>query len=204
MALNSAYGGSLNVQATPTRERDRDRHPFPPSSQPSPAASLRQSSSSAASASFAHVPPSTSPSGQSSPQTITVESLLSQHVSSPDPTKSALVQLVADRNVLQSQNTQLWKLIEKQRTGYNQILKELERIRSERDSYKSKLSTLTGGSEKRQKTTSERGARPSLDTVSSIISTNQPTSQIRSSAPRHNSDDAGRFSKSKPALCAQP
>jgi len=46
---------------------------------------------------------------------------------------AALEHAVNDRNVLTAQNTQLWKLVEKQRTGYNQILKELERIRGERD-----------------------------------------------------------------------
>lgn len=68
---------------------------------------------------------------------------------------AALEQAVNDRNVLSAQNTQLWKLIEKQRTGYNQIMKELERIRNERDTYKAKLSMLNGGNtpflERRQK-----------------------------------------------------
>jgi RalA-binding protein 1 len=104
-----------------------------------------------------------------------------------------LEQVVTDRNVLSGQNTQLWKLIEKQRTGYNQILKELERIRSERDSYKAKLGALNGVpngvADKRQR---ERGSRPSLDTLSSVTSINQPTSQNRGSNPRHNSDDIGR------------
>ncbi|KAF9478273.1 hypothetical protein BDN70DRAFT_880139 [Pholiota conissans] len=191
-----SYANGLNVQATPTR--GSDRHAFPASAQPSPAPSLRQTASSSASASFTHLPSaststSSGPVVQVSQQTITLEGLLKQHASSPDPTRAALEQVVADRNVLSSQNIQLWKLIEKQRTGYNQILKELERIRSERDSYKAKLVALNavpnGSSDKRQKTPNERSSRPSLDTVSSFSSTNQHASQNRGNMPRHSSDD---------------
>jgi RalA-binding protein 1 len=110
---------------------------------------------------------------------------------------AALEQAVADRNVLSGQNTQLWKLIEKQRAGYNQILKELERIRAERDSYKNRLvalNALPNGSSKRQKTTSERGSRPSLDATSSHASssstTTTPNSQVRPPF-RQKSDDTG-------------
>ncbi|KAJ7126609.1 hypothetical protein C8R43DRAFT_829556, partial [Mycena crocata] len=70
---------------------------------------------------------------------LTLDALLNAHASSQDPKLAALEQAVAERNTLSSQNTQLWKLIEKQRAGYNQILKELERVRSERDGYKAKL-----------------------------------------------------------------
>lgn len=199
MALNaviSAYGNALSVQGTPTR--DRDRHPFPASSHPSPAPSLRQTGSSSASASLTNLPSTATSSTQVSPQSTTVEALLKQHASSPDPKAAALDQAVADRNVLSGQNTQLWKLIEKQRAGYNQILKELERIRGERDSYKNKLVALNalpnGSSDKRQKN-SERGSRPSLDTTSSHTSSSSltpPHSQARL-PPRQSSDDTGIF-----------
>ncbi|TEB36476.1 hypothetical protein FA13DRAFT_1600267, partial [Coprinellus micaceus] len=69
---------------------------------------------------------------------ITVEALLRQHASSADPKGAALDQVVNERNTLSSQNAQLWKLVEKQRAGYNTILKEFERIRGERDSWKSR------------------------------------------------------------------
>lgn len=49
---------------------------------------------------------------------------------------------MADRNVLAGQNSQLWKLIEKQRAGYTQLMKELERVRGERDAYKSRLQVI--------------------------------------------------------------
>lgn len=35
--------------------------------------------------------------------------------------------------MLLTQNAQLWKLIEKQRSGYANVLRELERVRGERD-----------------------------------------------------------------------
>jgi RalA-binding protein 1 len=200
MAFNaaiSAYGNALSVQGTPTK--DRDRHPFPASVHPSPAPSLRQTGSSSASASFTNLPSTATSSAQVSPQSTTVEALLKQHASSPDPKAAALDQAVADRNVLSGQNTQLWKLIEKQRAGYNQILKELERIRGERDSYKNKLVSLNalpnGSSDRRQKNTSQRGSRPSLDTTSSHTSSSSLTishSQARL-PPRQNSDDTGIF-----------
>lgn len=65
--------------------------------------------------------------------------MIAHHRASLDPKYAALEQAVSERNTLSSQNAQLWKLIEKQRSGYNQILKELERVRTERDIYKSKL-----------------------------------------------------------------
>jgi len=179
----------MSVPSTPAR--DRDRHVFPSSShsQPSPAPSLRQTSS--VSTNF---PPGAI---QISSQTVSVEALLKQHASASDPRTAALEQAVTDRNVLSAQNAQLWKLIEKQRAGYNQILKELERIRGERDGYKSKLIALgaiSNSSDKRQKTTSERGSKPSLD-----LSADSPTSasvlpaQNRTSAKRYNSEDSGWF-----------
>ena len=130
-----------------TPSRDRDRLPFPKSSHPSPAPSSRQTTSSSTSISLSL--------SSSSPTLSTVEDLLKDHAAAPDPTSAALERAVNDRNVLAAQNTQLWKLVEKQRTGYNQILKELERIRGERDVYKNRLSTLNGG----QSTTSDKRHR---------------------------------------------
>ena len=135
------------MAAIGTPSRDRDRLPFPKSSHPSPAPSSRQTTSSSTSISLSL--------SSSSPTLSTVEALLKDHAAAPDPTSAALERAVSDRNVLAAQNTQLWKLVEKQRTGYNQILKELERIRGERDVYKNRLSTLNGG----QSTTSDKRHR---------------------------------------------
>ena len=139
-----------------TPSRDRDRLPFPKSSQPSPVPSGRQITSSSTST---HLSLSSS-----SPSLSTVEALLKEHAATPNPMSAALEHAVNDRNVLTAQNTQLWKLVEKQRTGYNQILKELERIRGERDVYKNRLMTLNSGqntiSDKRHRTTSAKTNLP--------------------------------------------
>ncbi|KAF9523051.1 hypothetical protein CPB83DRAFT_863513 [Crepidotus variabilis] len=191
---------NLSVYSTPVKGGDRDRHPFPLSANPSPASSTRQTTSSSVSGSFPSLPSSaTAPSSsiQISPQTLNPEALLQQHGSASDPKMAALEQAVNDRNILSAQNSQLWKLIEKQRAGYNQILKELERIRGERDGYKSKLAAVAGlpngssSGERRQKTTSERGSRPSLDLPSATSSpaSAHPSSHSRGPLPRHNSDD---------------
>ena len=141
-------------QGTPSR--DRDRLPFPKSSHPSPAPSTRQTTSSSTSTNLSL--------SSSSPTLSTVEALLKDHAAAPDPTSAALETAVNDRNVLAAQNTQLWKLVEKQRTGYNQILKELERIRGERDVYKNRITTLNGGqsttSDKRHRTTTAKSIPP--------------------------------------------
>ncbi|KAJ6469394.1 hypothetical protein C8R45DRAFT_751397, partial [Mycena sanguinolenta] len=70
---------------------------------------------------------------------LSVDALLHAHAASQDPKLAALEQAIAERIGLKSKNEQLWKLIEKQRTGYNQLIQELERMRSERDTYKTKL-----------------------------------------------------------------
>lgn len=136
-----------------TPSKDRDRFPFPKSSQPSPAPSSRQTTSSSTST---HLSLSSS-----SPSLSTVEALLKDYAAASDPISAALERAVNDRNVLAAQNTQLWKLVEKQRTGYNQILKELERIRGERDVYKNRLN---GGqsttSDKRHRTTTAKTVPP--------------------------------------------
>ena len=81
---------------------------------------------------------------------VSVEQLLQANATSSDPVYAAFEQAVNERNTFAGQNAQLWKLVEKQRAGYNQILKELERVRTERDSYKHKLAALTGVDPKRR------------------------------------------------------
>ncbi|TFY55172.1 hypothetical protein EVJ58_g8417 [Rhodofomes roseus] len=108
--------------------RDRERHDSNRSQQfQSPAALRTQPSFNASQASAP------------SSQTVTVENMLAAHVNARDPVRSALDTAVAERNSLSLQNTQLWKLIEKQRSGYGQLMKELERVRGERDAYKARL-----------------------------------------------------------------
>ncbi|KAF7309594.1 hypothetical protein MIND_00330400 [Mycena indigotica] len=122
-----------------------------PSRLPSTSSPVHQRTATNSSASS--FPPST-PSGSSGPAAaITLEGLLTAHAADQDPKLAALEHAVSERNTLSSQNAQLWKLIEKQRTGYNQILKELERVRSERDGYKAKLGAIVGVQSRSRKET---------------------------------------------------
>jgi RalA-binding protein 1 len=85
---------------------------------------------------------STNANSTTSSTALTVQAVLSSHSLSSNPQAAALETVVSERNNLSAQNAQLWKLVEKQRSGYSQILKELERVRLERDIYKSRLETL--------------------------------------------------------------
>ena len=81
-------------------------------------------------------------SGQVVNAPLTLDIVLSRYTSTPNPPMAALEQVISERNILSSQNSQLWELLEKQRSGYSQILKELERVRSERDTFKARLVLL--------------------------------------------------------------
>lgn len=57
-----------------------------------------------------------------------------------DP-RLALETILGERNTLSSQNSQLWKIIEKQRGMYNSLHKELDRVKAERDRLQSRSSS---------------------------------------------------------------
>ncbi|RDX54349.1 hypothetical protein OH76DRAFT_1086068 [Lentinus brumalis] len=122
---------------TPVRDRSH-RSDYPSSATSSPA-TMRSN------ASFSNTPPPNPPNpaganpAPSNNQLLTVDGLLAVHEGTPNPMLAALESAVSERNNLSSQNTQLWKLVEKQRSGYNHIMKELERLRGERDLYRSRL-----------------------------------------------------------------
>ncbi|KAG0709225.1 hypothetical protein DFH29DRAFT_993384 [Suillus ampliporus] len=118
------------ASATPSRERNSTSQ-----STSSPMSMRPQASSSTSSIAGSALGPGAS----TTTYPITLETLLATHANAPNPTLAALDQVLSERNVLSSQNTQLWKLIEKQRSGYNQVLKEIERVRGERDTYKTRL-----------------------------------------------------------------
>lgn len=170
---------------SPSREKD-NRQPFPHTSSPH-----RQTTLPTASSSTTNLPASINPTPH------TIESILALHGSASDPQLAALDQAVSERNVLSSQNSQLWKLIEKQRSGYNQIMKELERVRNERDAYKARLAAATGGpivSEKRH-LSRERVQKQSID---SVVTDGGMSSNNRDHNPRQNmtrfySDEQGMF-----------
>lgn len=126
---------------------------------------------------------------------LTLEMILEQNASSNDPKLSALEQALNERNTLSSQNAQLWKLIEKQRSGYNHILKELERVRGERDSYKAKFGAVFNSSHG-HRTQSHPTKPESMAAPSETFPTNGDHTPAKSRAPamnRHHSDEKGAF-----------
>ncbi|KAI9064168.1 hypothetical protein FKP32DRAFT_1591588 [Trametes sanguinea] len=119
------------------------RNDYPPSATSSPA-TVRSVASFSTPQPPSHLNQSTSSQSSSNPavptnQLLTLDGLLAAHANSSNPPLAALEAAVGERNSLSAQNTQLWKLIEKQRSGYNHILKELERMRGERDLYRGRL-----------------------------------------------------------------
>jgi RalA-binding protein 1 len=132
---------------------------------------------------------------------LTLAGVLSSYISNPNPPMAALDQVISERNTLSSQNSQLWKLVEKQRSGYSQILKELERVRSERDTFKARLTSLGENPDqilKKQKaskgsstgnklkpSSSHSGLRS--DDGSKMTNPEDP----RQAVTRHQSDDSG-------------
>ncbi|KAL0067136.1 Rho GTPase activating protein [Marasmius tenuissimus] len=127
---------------------------------------------------------------------LTLDGLLELHSRAPNPQLAALDQAVSERNLLSSQNAQLWKLIEKQRAGYNQILKELERVRNERDTYKARLNVAGGSTvsldvqrdlpQKRQTSRDGRERERAITLENPISAPEIPT---RKNMTRYNSDD---------------
>ncbi|CDO74684.1 hypothetical protein BN946_scf184671.g7 [Trametes cinnabarina] len=127
---------------TPMRDRSY-RNDYPPSATSSPA-NVRSAASFSTPQPPSQLNQSTSSQSSSNPavptnQFLTLDGLLAAHANSSNPPFAALEAAVNERNSLSAQNTQLWKLIEKQRSGYNHILKELERMRGERDLYRGRL-----------------------------------------------------------------
>ena len=72
-------------------------------------------------------------------EVLTLAGVLSSYTSTPNPPVAALDQVISEGNALSSQ---ILQAVEKQRSGYSQILKELERVRSERDAFQAKLTSL--------------------------------------------------------------
>ena len=140
-------------------------------------------------------------SGVGSDTVLTLAGVLSSYTSTPNPPMAALDQVISERNVLSSQNSQLWKLVEKQRSGYSQILKELERVRSERDTFRARLTALGETPDhilKKQKTNKGSNTGNTLKPSSShsgLRSDDQPKvttpEDPRQAMARHQSEDSG-------------
>ena len=121
---------------------------------------------------------------------ISLDALLAQHANAPNSHLAALDQALSERNIFSTQNTQLWKLIEKQRTAYNQVLKELERMRAERDAYKACLQAA-GLSAELAKKDKPKSLRPSASNATMATSSENRTLDPRAPMVRHFSDTSG-------------
>jgi hypothetical protein len=159
-------------------------------------------STAAAAQNLSPSPSSASALATSLPNAVTAETLLAQHVGAPSPPLAALDQALGERNLLSSQNQQLWKLIEKQRSGYNQIMKELERVRGERDGYKARLAALGESVEKeKDREGKEKKERFALKPSASNPGMNgRETPTGRAPLVRHQSDDHGEFNPGRQCL----
>jgi RalA-binding protein 1 len=105
---------------------------------------------------------------------LSADGLLQSHAASQDPKLAALEQAITERISLKSKNEQLWKLIEKQRAGYNQLIQELERMRSERDAYKTKLVTLANSDDRKRSGAGQPVAAEVSDAAADLESPTTP------------------------------
>ncbi|CAE6435626.1 unnamed protein product [Rhizoctonia solani] len=87
----------------------------------------------------------------------------------PGDMLSALTQLLDERNAVVQQNTQLWRIIEKQKVGLATATKDLDRIRAEREKYRRLFDEASGSG-------SDQGR-------------SRTASKSRAPMPRHQSDD---------------
>ncbi|KAF8557805.1 RhoGAP-domain-containing protein [Imleria badia] len=150
-----------------------------------------------ASSSSSSLPPSST-----NPTThpISLDTLLAQHANAPNPPLAALDQALSERNIFSTQNTQLWKLIEKQRSGYNQVIKELERMRTERDTYKARLQAAGLSVELAKKDKDKpKSLRPSASNTAMSITSENGSFDPRATMVRHTSDTSGSRNDNRPA-----
>ncbi|KAH9946516.1 hypothetical protein B0H21DRAFT_402463 [Amylocystis lapponica] len=123
-------------------------------------------------------------------QPITADALLSANSAAPNPPLAALDAAVSDRNSLATQNAQLWKLIEKQRAGYSQLVKEVERVRGERDTYRVKLQSLGENTDALIRTHRDRDKREGKEgTLRSAVSHSHLRGSEGSVSSMHNNLD---------------
>jgi RalA-binding protein 1 len=133
-------------------------------------------------------------------QHLSLDAMLSAHAEAENPAMTALEQCISERNLLLSQNTQLWKLVEKSRGLYNESQKNLERVRTERDAYKAMLLQLGENPDAiaRNHRVKEKHLKPS---ASSNGMRQAPESNTSTRPTRQTSADIGiRLS----FLCARP
>lgn len=133
-------------------------------------------------------PPSSATSSQAGTPLL-LEAVLSAHAEAANPALSALEHTISDRNLLASQNNQLWKLIEKSRGLYTESQRNLERVRLERDAYKAMLLKL--GENPDAIARGHRAREKQLKPSSSNNGMGQGSDGYPSRPTRHQSADTG-------------
>ena len=76
-----------------------------------------------------------------------IEQAPANHANSSNPTRAALETILAERNNLSSQNSQLWNHLRKQRHSYSLASNDVKGSRAEREQLRAKPETLTKGKE---------------------------------------------------------
>ncbi|KAI0047253.1 RhoGAP-domain-containing protein [Auriscalpium vulgare] len=160
----------------------------------------------------AHSPATPRPSASASSMTpaafsspLALDSLLAAHAAAPDPPLAALDQLIPERNTLSSQNAQLWKVIEKSRAAYIEAQKNLDRVRSERDAYKSRLHALGENTDAVVKSYRERdkvGKAAAAHGAKRGATATASPSAPRPNPVRHQSDETGSSHSLTPSWSA--
>lgn len=133
---------------------------------------------------------------------ITIDDALGVHAEAPDPMRAALEAILAERNSLSAQNSQLWNHLKRQRANYASAVKDVVRLRSERDALRAKVN----GSDNTEGPSQINGRKLRTTVSSAAMSTNEIGSgrervdlskpgssrspqNPRASMTRHQSDD---------------
>ena len=148
---------TASVQSTPSRDRTHTYRSEQSSASPSTVRVAQTTTTTSNPAAAVSVP-------------LTLQGLLDAHAAAVDPPMAALEAAIADRNTHSAQNAQLWKLIDRQRTGYAQLMKEIERVRSERDVYRSRLQAMGESTEALLRAHKEKERREGKDPLRSTAS----------------------------------
>jgi hypothetical protein len=159
------------LKRMPQADEQQQQQQQRPAAAPSSSTSANQTPSSS-STNVASIPLNSS-------QPLTVDSLL-RAAPDRDPL-IALESILAERNSLAAQNVQLWKLIEKQRTMYNNATREIERLKASAE-----------------RNSSSPGDGPALSTSSNTARRAESQQRgddrtQRAKVARTNSDDQGAF-----------
>jgi RalA-binding protein 1 len=198
--MDNAHNASSSTNAPSSSSSSRTTN-----AQPSSSSTVRLAPSSSNSASMTHSASATGPSFEIpiSHEPITIEGSLAAHASYADPTRAALETVIADRNTFSAQNVQLWNHMRKQRSYHIHLVKDVDRLRHERDVLRHKLSKYekTGrephSSERPLKATASSSrvngtdtpTGPAIEREDRPSSTSRTIPDPRAGVARHKSDE---------------